>query len=255
MWSRTPRPNDSGWIDTPAELAATCDTIQLFVRDAKALRTTVEAMLPSLTKGKTVINSATVTLQATKDVAKLIKKSGADFLDCPFTGSRDTAALGQLIYYISGNAKAIDRVRPLLEATSKAIMPCGDIGTATVLKIATNMVSAVTVQALAEALGVVSSQGVPMDMFLKAMEINANCSGLVRMKLPTMISRDFTPHFALKNMLKDARCALALAGQGGMEVPVLTAAAACMAGLEAAGRGEEDYSVLAEHYVGKKEDL
>jgi len=45
-----------------------------------------------------------------------------------------------------------------------------------------------------------------------------------------MVRRDFTPHFSLKNMLKDARYALALAGAGNMEVPVLTAAAACMAG-------------------------
>jgi 3-hydroxyisobutyrate dehydrogenase-like beta-hydroxyacid dehydrogenase len=113
------------------------------------------------------------------------------------------------------------------------------------------MVSAVTVQALAEALGVVQAGGVPLEMFQQAMEHNANCSGLVRMKLPSMIRKDFTPHFSLKNMLKDARYALALAGQGNMEVPVLTSAAACMAGLEAAGRGDEDYSVLAEHYVGK----
>ena len=105
-------------------------------------------------------------------------------------------------------------------------------------------------QALAEALGVVASQGVPLSAFTAAMEQNANCSGLVRMKMPAMIARDFSTHFSLKNMLKDARCALALAGEGGMEVPVLTAAAACMAGLEAAGRGDEDYSVVAEHYLG-----
>jgi 3-hydroxyisobutyrate dehydrogenase len=184
-------------------------------------------------------------------VCKLVKKTGADFLDAPFTGSKDAAAGGQLTYYAGGPAKLLDRVRPVLEASAKAILPTGDVGTATVLKIATNMVSAVTVQALAEALGVVEAGGVPLEMFQQAMEYNANCSTLVRMKLPGMIRRDFTPHFSLRNMLKDARYALALAGQGNMEVPVLTAAAACMAGLEAAGRGDEDYSVLAEHYIGK----
>jgi 3-hydroxyisobutyrate dehydrogenase-like beta-hydroxyacid dehydrogenase len=208
-------------------------------------------MSPALTKGKTVINCATVSLNATKDVAKLLKKTGADFLDIPFTGSRDAAENGQLTYYAGGPPKLVERMRPVLEASAKAVLYTGEVGTATVLKIATNMVSAVTVQALAEALGVVQAGGVPLEMFQQAMEHNANCSGLVRMKLPSMIRRDFTPHFSLKNMLKDARYALALAGQGNMEVPVLTSAAACMAGLEAAGRGDEDYSVLAEHYVGK----
>jgi 3-hydroxyisobutyrate dehydrogenase-like beta-hydroxyacid dehydrogenase len=249
--SRTPRENEPGYTPSVVDLARESDVIQLFVRDAAALRDVVTAMLPGLSKGKTVINSATVSLTATKEAAKLLKKAGADFLDAPFTGSRDAAANGQLTYYAGGPPKVIERVRPVLEASSKFILVTGDTGTATVLKIASNMVSAVTVQALAEALGVVGSAGVPLEMFAQAMEHNANCSALVRMKLPGMIRRDFTPHFSLKNMLKDARYALALAGQGNMEGPVLTAAAACMAGLEAAGRGDEDYSVLAEHYIGK----
>ena len=251
VWNRTRRENEPGFVESVEVLARESEVIQIFVRDAKALRDVVAAMSPALTKGKTVINSATVSLQATKDVCKLVKKTGAEFLDTPFTGSKDAASNGQLIYYAGGPAKVLERVRPVLEASSKVIMPAGDVGAATVLKIATNMVSAVTVQALAEALGVVEAGGVPLEMFQQAMENNANCSALVRMKLPGMIRRDFTPHFSLKNMLKDARYALALAGQGNMEVPVTTAAAACMAGLEAAGRGDEDYSVLAEHYLGK----
>ncbi len=249
-WNRTPKPGVEGYTDSLETMARECEVVQIFVRDTPALRQVITALLPGLAKGKTVINSATVSLQATKEMAKLVKKTGADFLDIPFTGSRDAAAGGQLTYYAGGPAKLVERVRPVLEASSKTILPTGDVGTATVLKIATNMVSAVTVQALSEALGVVQASGVPLEMFQAAMEHNANCSGLVRMKLPSMIRRDFTPHFSLKNMLKDARYALALAGQGNMEVPVLTSAAACMAGLEAAGRGDEDYSVLAEHYVG-----
>lgn len=253
VWNRTKKKGEPGFVDSPEVLARESEVIQIFVRDAKALREVIAAMSPALTKGKTVINSATVSLQATKDMAKLVKKTGADFLDVPFTGSKNAATEGQLIYYAGGPPKTLERMRPVLEASSKNIMVTGDIGTATVLKIATNMVSAVTVQALAEALGVVESCGVPLAMFREAMENNANCSALVRMKLPSMIDRDFTPHFSLKNMLKDARYALALAGQGNMEVPVLTAAAACMAGLEAAGRGDEDYSVVAEHYLGHSE--
>jgi 3-hydroxyisobutyrate dehydrogenase-like beta-hydroxyacid dehydrogenase len=253
VWNRTPQKKAAGWAESPAVLAAACDVVQIFVRDAKALKEVIAAMAPSLGKGKVVVNSATVSLPATKEAMKSVKKTGADFLDVPFTGSRDAAAAGKLTYYAGGAPKLVERVRPVLEASGANILHTGEAGSATVLKIATNLVSAVTVQALAEALGVVEAGGVELGMFEKAMELNANCSGLVRMKLPSMIRRDFTCHFSLKNMLKDARYALALAAQGGMEVPVITAAAACMAGLEAAGRGDEDYSVLAEHYIGKAE--
>jgi 3-hydroxyisobutyrate dehydrogenase-like beta-hydroxyacid dehydrogenase len=253
VWNRTPQKKAAGWIESPAALAAACDVVQIFVRDAKALKEVIAAMAPSLGKGKVVVNSATVSLPATKEALKAVKKTGAEFLDVPFTGSRDAAAAGKLTYYAGGPVKLLEKVRPVLEASGNSILHTGEAGSATVLKIATNLVSAVTVQALAEALGVVEAGGVELGMFEKAMELNANCSGLVRMKLPSMIRRDFTCHFSLKNMLKDARYALALAAQGGMEVPVITAAAACMAGLEVAGRGDEDYSVLAEHYVGKAE--
>ncbi len=250
VWNRSRKSGESGWEKNPAELAAASHITQIFVRDGQALREVITAMLPGLCKGKTVICSATVSLRALKDCAKLIKKTGAEFLDAPFTGSRDSAAAAQLVYYAAGPDKLIEKMRPVLAASSRLVLPCGALGAGTILKIATNMVSAVTVQALAEALGVVASQGIPLESFAAAMMENANCSGLVKMKLPQMMQRDFTTHFSLKNMLKDARCALALAGEGGMEVPVLTAAAACMAGLEAAGRGDEDYSVLAEHYLG-----
>ncbi len=252
VYNRTPKV-EPGFTPSLTDLARESDVIQIFVRDVKALKKVVAAMAPALGAGKTVINSATVSLAATKEVARQVRKTGADFLDAPFTGSRDAAANAQLVYYAGGAPEVLERVRPVLEASGKEVLPTGDIGSATVLKIATNMVSAVTVQALAEALGVVRAGGVPLEMFRQAIELNANCSGLVRMKLPVMIARDFTPHFSLKNMLKDARYALALAGQGNMEVPVLTVAAACMAGLEAAGRGDEDYSVLAEHYLGARE--
>ena len=254
VWSRTPRPKEPGWTADLKDLAAACDIIQVFVRDATALRETIAAMAPALGKGKTVINSATVSLKATRDVAKAVKKTGAEFLDAPFTGSRDAAAAGQLTYYVGGPVRLIERMRPILEASGRHLLPTGDIGSATVLKIATNMVSAVTVQALAEALGVVASQGIPLERFREAMEVNANCSGLVRLKLPAMIARDFTTHFSLRNMLKDARYGLSLAGEGGMEAPVLTAAAACMAGLEAAGRGDEDYCAVARHYLEDHKD-
>jgi 3-hydroxyisobutyrate dehydrogenase len=178
----------------------------------------------------------------------LVKQSGAKFLDCPFTGSRDAAGGGQLVYYVGGSAELLETVRPVLEKSSKEIIPLGNVGEATVLKLVTNMVSATTVQILAEAMAVTAAAGIPLEKFLRAMEGNANCSGLVRMKVPAMTKRDFTPHFTLKNMLKDSRFALELAQEQGLELPTLQATSQCMAELTEQGRGEEDFSVLITKY-------
>lgn len=249
VWSRRKRPEAPGWVDTALDLVRNSDVIQIFVTDGEALLDVVGDMLPGLGAGRTVINCATVGLSETREAAERVAATGAGFLDAPFTGSRDAAAAGQLVYYAAGDPALLEHVRPVLEASGREILYTGETGTATVLKIATNMISASTVQVLAEALGVVASQGIPGDRFLAAMELNASCSALIRMKLPGMISGDFTPHFSLKNMFKDSRYAMELAGEAGIELPVLTAASDCMAGLVAAGRGDDDYSVLAVNFV------
>jgi 3-hydroxyisobutyrate dehydrogenase-like beta-hydroxyacid dehydrogenase len=142
----------------------------------------------------------------------------------------------------------LKRVRWALEPSAKAILPLGRVGDATVIKIATNLVSAIAVEALAEALGVVSAHGIDADQFLAAMEHNANSSGLSRMKLPAMVAGTFDPHFSLKNMWKDACFAERLAHAAGLEVPALSLVRTRMGALVGRGRGEEDFSALATHY-------
>ena len=72
--------------------------------------------------------------------------------------------------------------------------------------------------------------------------------GLARMKIPSMTTGDFTPHFSLKNMLKDAKYALELATEHGLDLPALFAATACMQDQADAGQGENDFSVLVTKY-------
>lgn len=252
VWNRTPHPDEPGWMPGAAELARESDVIQVFVTNGDALKSVLKVMKPELKPGKVVVNCATIAVEDTNSMSKLVASTGAEFLDAPFTGSRDAATAGQLVYYVGGDADLLERVRPALEASSREIFHCGKIGDATVLKIATNMVTSATVGILSEAMGIVEGQGVDLDKFRQALERNASSSGLTRMKVASMIAGDFTPHFSLKNMLKDAAFGLNMAGRAGIELPILHAVAEAMSGLELAGRGEEDFSVLAVNYLHHK---
>ncbi len=246
-WSRTPRA-EPDFLATPAALAAATDIVQIFVDEGANLLSVLEQLRPALRADHIIINSSTVALAATQAAATLVQAAGATFLEAPFTGSRDAAGAGQLVYYIGGSDDVLTTVRPLLAQSSKEIIPMGEIGEATVLKLVTNMVSATTVQVLAEAMAITAAAGIPLEKFYRAMEGNANCSGLVRLKVPAMTKRDFTPHFSLKNMLKDSRYAGELATQHGLDLPVSAATRQCMAHLAAQGRGEQDFAVLIEKY-------
>ncbi len=119
VWSRTPHPETPGWVDSPAALAQACDVVQFFVTDGRALLTALKKMLPHLGPDKTIINSSTIALSDTRIAAKLVTTTGAAFLDAPFTGSKEAADNCELIYYLGGDPALIEKVRPVLEATSQ----------------------------------------------------------------------------------------------------------------------------------------
>jgi 3-hydroxyisobutyrate dehydrogenase-like beta-hydroxyacid dehydrogenase len=248
-WNRTRR-RGQATLAAPADVARAARVLQVFVTDDAALASVIEAVAPALGRDHVVLNCSTVSLPATRSAESAVRETGAAFLDAPFTGSRNAAEAGELVYYIGGAKRVLDRVRWALEPSAKAVVPLGRVGDATVIKIATNLVSAIAVEALAEALGLVTAHGVAADRFLEAMEHNANSSGLSRMKLAAMVSGAFEPHFSLKNMWKDAGFAERLAQSAGLEIPALTVARSRMGALIGQGRGEEDYSVLAAQYPG-----
>jgi 3-hydroxyisobutyrate dehydrogenase len=153
---------------------------------------------------------------------------------------------GKLVYYIGGDSTLLDEVRTVLSASGTKIMPVGKIGDATVLKIATNAITAVTVKGLAEAFAITKAQGVEPQRLLEALEPNANYSGLIGMKLPAIINQDFEAHFSLRNMLKDADFARELARRSGIQVTALDAMADAMRAQLEAGNGDKDFSVIGQ---------
>lgn len=243
VWSRTGR-KAPGTLASPAEVARAAQVIQIFVRDDAALLGALEEMRPFMTSEHVVMNHATVSKDATLKASRLCAETGAAFLDAPFTGSKMAAQNGKLCYYIGGRADVLEKVRPVLEASAAKILHLGGVGDAMVLKIVTNLITGVTVQALVEAAAITRAEGVPLEALQTALESNANYSTLIGMKLPALIQQDFEPHFSLVNMLKDADFARQLAARSGSKTPALDCTAEAMRAGVQAGLGDQDFSVI-----------
>lgn len=213
IWNRTAR--EFGQLPPPAPdpaaVAREAEILQIFVADDEALSTTVRALLPVLGPRHIVLSHATVAPQTVRQLAAEIAAKGAVLLDAPFTGSRDAAAQGQITYYVSGDAKALERARPVLEASAKAILPMGELGTASAVKLATNIMAAAAAVSLAEAIQLLRAQGIDPQILVDALENNAARSGVVDLKLPCMLHDEFAPRFSARNMRKDLRLASAAA--------------------------------------------
>ena len=247
VWNRTPRavPN---FVGSAAEVAEICDFIQIFVSDDEALLQTVQRIARNLTPNHIVMAHCTVSPDTMRAAAEIVEKRGARFLDAPFTGSKMAAEKGQLVYYVGGDEAALRQVHPVLEASSKAIIEVGKVGDATVIKVATNMVTAACVQAAAEALALIAKSGLPVERFADAMRNNGSNSSTLDMKLPMMMEGNFESHFSVKHMLKDVVIATRLARSLGLEFGATEASRHGLAGEMRQGRGDDDYSSLVRQY-------
>ena len=247
LHNRSPRP-EPNFLSSPAEVAEAAKYIQIFVSDGPALLGVVKNLAPALTPDHVVMNHATISPHETREAAEIVASRHAKFLDAPFTGSRDAAARGELVYYIGGDPLVLAEVRPLLEASSKQILEIGEIGQASVVKIATNLLAATAVEALAEAHALLDKNGIDLRKLSMALQSHAVRSPLADMKIPGMISGDFEPRFSLKHMFKDVQLALGLAAEKEIDLPAASAfAGAAMAGIQQ-GWGDSDFSVISRFY-------
>ena len=256
VWNRSPRA-EPNFLSSAREVAESADVLQLFVSNGEALLEVIRAMGTALGESHIVMNHATVGPAETLEAARLVNERGAAFLDAPFTGSRDAAAEGQLIYYIGGDEAVLGRAFPVLEASAKAILHMGPVGAATYVKVATNMISASQIEVLAEALALLDRGGVPLQRLQEALEHNVANSGAIAAKLPLMLTGEFDPRFSVKNMLKDLQIALHSVEGKGIDLPATAATAGALMGAVQAGWGEDDFASLARHYAyaGSVKDL
>jgi 3-hydroxyisobutyrate dehydrogenase-like beta-hydroxyacid dehydrogenase len=247
VWNRSPRPVPN-FVGTPSEVAEMCDYIQIFVSDDDALLESIRQLAPALAPRHIIMAHPTVAPHSVRAAADMVERRGARFLEAPFTGSKIGAEKGELVYYVAGDEAALKEARAVLEASSKEIVEIGEIGQATAVKVATNIVTAASVQAAAEALALIQNAGISPEKFVAAMQSNASNSGTLSMKLPKMVEGNFDPHFSTKHMLKDMQIAIRLGLVNHLELSVTAAARDRLLEQVQRGFGDEDFSAVVRKY-------
>lgn len=252
VWNRTPR-LEQNFLGSPAEVAELCDVVQIFVSDDEALLEIIRQLSPGLGAQHVVTAHSTVAPESTRAAADLVQRRGARYLDAPFTGSKIAAEKGQLVYYIGGDEAALKQARPILAASSKEIVMIGEIGDATIMKVATNIITAATAQVGAEALALVRKSGLSAELFSRAMKHNATNSVTLEMKVPMMEAGNYEPHFSVKHMLKDVRIASKLAQKYSLTLPVTETSGDMLLEEMKCGHADADYSSVAQKYFPARE--
>ncbi len=201
-------------------------------------------VLTGIRPGSLFIDMSTIALATSKKVYNALQEKGVESLDAPVSGGDVGAKAGTLSIMVGGSDEAFKRALPLFEVMGKNIVHIGDPGAGQVTKTANQIVVALTIQAVAEALTLVKKSGVDIARVRDALLGGFAQSRILDLHGQRILERNFKPGFKIKLHHKDLGIALQIARELGLSLNNTAQAAEFMNALIAQGKGELDHSSL-----------
>jgi 3-hydroxyisobutyrate dehydrogenase-like beta-hydroxyacid dehydrogenase len=253
VWNRTASRADelvaagAKLAQSPRELAANSEFVISIVGDPAALEEVLwgkNGAMQSLQSGSIYVDSSTVSPTLARKVATACEERGVRFLDAPVTGGDWGAKKGELVFMVGGDAATLTEVEPVLRVLGKKWFHLGPNGAGQTIKLAMNLILALQVDALAEALALVTAAGLQGEKLVEVMQSSMARSGVLDIKSQNLLKGDYTPSFPLRLMHKDMRLALELAQQTHVELPATEAAFKTYSTVKEAAKEDLDYSAV-----------
>jgi 2-hydroxy-3-oxopropionate reductase len=194
--------------------------------------------------GKCVVDMSSISPMATKDFAARIAALGCDYLDAPVSGGEVGAKAASLTIMVGGTEAAFARVLPLLQLMGKNITHVGGVGDGQTTKVANQIIVALNIAAVSEALVFASKAGADPAKVRQALMGGFAASRILEVHGERMIKRTFNPGFRIKLHQKDLNLALQGARELGVSLPQTAGAAQLMQACAAQGGGDLDHSAL-----------
>ncbi|OOZ71325.1 2-hydroxy-3-oxopropionate reductase [Solemya velum gill symbiont] len=215
---------DGGAIEcaTRTEVAEKSDIIFIMVPDTPQVEETLfaeDGVENGLSAGKTVVDMSSISPSATKDFAAAIEDIGCDYLDAPVSGGEVGAKAASLTIMVGGKHEVFERIKPLFELMGQNITLVGDVGAGQTCKISNQIIVALTIEAVGEALLFASKAGVDPAQVRNALMGGFAGSKILEVHGERMINRTFNPGFRIALHQKDLNLALENARQLGISLP------------------------------------
>jgi len=246
------------WADSPKEVAASSDITLSMVTDSSALHKIAEGehgIIKGLGAGKVWIEMSTVSPAVSKGIAAEVRKSGADMVDAPVSGSLITLQQGKLSIMVGGHAETFERVKPILLDLGPKVTHVGENGLALVMKIAANLSLVPQMLAFCEGILLAEKSGIPRKTAVEVLTNSAIASPMIQYRGPFVLGMPKEAWFNVNMMQKDMLLAGELSRQ--VNVPLATGALSneFLTAARAMGLAEHDFAIVFEvlaHISGVK---
>lgn len=242
------------------QVAEESDVIIIMVPDTPdvdAVLFGTDGVAEGLSKGKIVVDMSSISPLATKEFARKINARGADYLDAPVSGGEVGAKAASLTIMVGGPEGAFNAVKPLFEKMGKNVTRVGGNGDGQTTKVANQIIVALTIGAVGEALLFASKAGADPALVRQALMGGFASSRILEVHGERMVKRNFDPGFRIELHQKDLNLGLEGARELGLSLPNTAAAQQLFSSCAAHGGKAWDHSamvkaleMLASHEIG-----
>ena len=226
-----------------AAAAAEADAVFTILPSLESVETTIlgaGGLIETAPQNCTVIQMSTVSPNLTRRLGNAAAAKALGFLDAPMSGTSAMVERGDSAIFVAGDRWRADACQPIFDAIAKKTHYLGNVGMASVAKLATNLLVGLNTAALAEALILGAKAGLAPGVLVEILKDSAAASKMIDVRGPLMVSHRFDPQMKIDLFLKDFKLMLEEGLRLGVPLPLTSITQQLVTAAAAAGRGNED---------------
>jgi 2-hydroxy-3-oxopropionate reductase len=236
---------------TPKDVASQVDIIITMLPNSPQVKQVVlgkGGIIEGAKAGTIVIDMSSISPLVSREVAGTLAESGIEMLDAPVSGGEPKAIDGTLSVMVGGKSHIFDRCYDIMKAMAGSVVLTGDIGAGNVTKLANQIIVAINIAGMSEALVLAAKAGVQPELVYQAIRGGLAGSTVLDAKAPLVMERKFDPGFRINLHIKDLNNVMDTAHGVGVPLPITAAVMEMMQALKVDGMGDDDHGSLIRYY-------
>ena len=237
--------------NSPKSVAEQVDVIITMLPNSPQVKEVVlgeNGVIEGAKKGSVVIDMSSIAPLASREISEALAANGIEMLDAPVSGGEPKAIDATLSVMVGGKKPVFDRCFDIMKTMAGSVVHTGDIGAGNVTKLANQVIVALNIAAMSEALVLATKAGVNPDLVFQAIRGGLAGSTALDAKAPMVMDRNFKPGFRIDLHIKDLANALDTSHSVGAQLPLTAAVMEMMQALKTDDMGTSDHCALARYY-------
>lgn len=198
--------------------------------------------------GAVVIDMSSIAPLVSRQIAEKLAEKGIEMLDAPVSGGEPKAIEGTLSVMVGGKKEVFDKCYDVMKSMAGSVVLTGEVGAGNVTKLANQVVVALNIAAMSEALVLATKAGVNPELVYEAIKGGLAGSTVLNAKAPLVMDRKFDPGFRINLHIKDLNNVLETSHEIGVPLPLTAAVMEMMQALKVDGMGDLDHGALVRYY-------